>query len=99
MSGLAESLEKRLQIGEASSRPLSTMSTPPVTYRRSSITDSSRRQKNHRDSGIGSDSGTAILTAASLSDSDSAASHRKGLFKYIELIHPPFLMRIIYCLK
>ena len=94
MSGLAESLEKRLQIGEASSRPLSTMSTPPVTYRRSSITDSSRRQKNHRDSGIGSDSGTAILTAASLSDSDSAASHRKGLFKYIELIHQPFLMRI-----
>ena len=79
MSGLAESLEKRLQIGEASSLPLSTVSAP-VTYRRSSVVDNSRRQKNYRDSGIGSDSGTAILTAASLSDSDSAASHRKRLF-------------------
>lgn len=69
MTGLAESLEKRLQIGD------SALSSPTpsalVTYRRLAAND--RRLKN-RDSGIGSDSGTAIM-AASLSDSDSAASH------------------------
>ena len=71
MTGLAESLEKRLQIGD-SGLPQPVMATA-ITYRRLAAND--RRQKN-RDSGIGSDSGTAIMTtSSSLSDSDSAASH------------------------